>query len=676
MPNNVVKTELRLEGEDKLHEGLEHVREQFEHVDEAVMEAGHEIVDMFKQSAAVALGFQLSGAIESVKELGHEAVEAATGMQEQEKAIRGVLAMIDEEGASMEDLSSEAHELNEQFAELGETTGASKGDIVAAFDEMAERTGLATKDVAQLTEEMANAGKAVPGGVGAISSGFSNLASGIIRARNPVVQMIAATGLLHGTAKQVAAQMTKMSPDKAMQLGIDAVEKMGNKMKGLPLTFTELVTSLKTIREEIFESLGAPILKALGGPLDRLRGYFADHKEMVQHWAEVVGDKVGEWVTEAADKIQEGFEYLQDHAEEIKAAFSEGARDVKAAVQFILDHKTGIAEAFAAKQLAGPLLGAAGGLSKAVGLPGMLGGGGKAEEEGGGIGSILSGMFGGGAAAKAGKEAEELGADVVKAWEKGAAAESLGEFQASAREYEAAVGEYNAAVSEATSLGLEGAAAETELAAGLAATGVAAGVLVGLAAALYGAWDLLGDEASSMHDEAVAAWTDIKENFSEAWAELTSGSNSLGADLKDLAHVMGIALLESVRAVSWVIKEMAAATKYLGDAMLLALGPIGVGIGLLKGIGHLTGVLGENKPTALGLEHQTGGEIRAVKADKEHEMGAIKAPPIYNFTGDIHVVQDFKDTDPDRIVLQMKEGFGRAARSKVSASTQVPQSSF
>jgi hypothetical protein len=657
MPNNVVKTELRLEGEGKLHEGLEHVREQFEHVDEQVREAGHEIVDMFKQSAAVALGFQLSGAIESVKELGHEAVEAATGMEEQEKAIRGVLAMIDEEGASLEDLSGEAHELNEQFAELGETTGAAKGDIVAAFDEMAERTGLATKDVAQLTEEMASAGKAVPGGIGAISSGFSNLASGIIRARNPVVQMIAATGLLHGTAKQVAAQMTKMSPDKAMQLGIDAVEKMGAKMKGLPLTFNELVTSLKTVREEIFESLGAPVLKALGGPLDRLRGYFADHKEMVQHWAEVVGDKVGEWVTDAADAIQEGFEYLQDHAEEIKAAFSEGARDVKAVVQFILDHKAGIAEAFAAKQL----MGAAGGVSGGV------------DALKSGIGAV-GGALGGSGAAAAGREAEELGKEVAVAWARGAKAETVGEMQEALGEYTASVGEYNAAVSEATSLGVEGAAAETELAAGLASVGIAAGALVVVAAALYGAWDLLTDETAGMHDEAVAAWTGIKENVQEAWAELTVGSDSLGSDLKALAHVLGISLLESVRATTWVVKEMAAATKYLGDVMLVALGPLGAMIGMVKGVAHLAGGGGEGRLGTME-SHENKGEIRAVKGG-EHEMGAIKAPPIYNFTGDIHVTQDFKDTDPDRIILQMKDGFGRAARSKVSASTQVPQSSF
>jgi hypothetical protein len=604
--NHVVKTELKLEGSEHMHEALEHVKEGFESVDEKVHEVGGEIVGMFKNAAAVALGFQLEGAVESLKELGHEAFEAAEGMEKEEKAIRGVLAMIDQEGSSMEELAGQAHELNEQFTEMSESTGAAKADIVAAFDEMAERTGMGADAVKQLTEEMANAGKAVPGGIGALSEGFSNLSSGIIRARNPVVQMIAATGLLHGNAKQVAAQMMKMNPEQAMQLGIDAVEKMGNKMKGLPLTFSELVTSLKTVREEIFESLGAPILKALGGPLDRLRGYFTEHKEMIQHWAEVVGDKVGEWVGEAADKIQEGFEYLQDHADEIEAAFTKGAHAIRAVVDFILAHKEAIAGAFAAKALVGSAGGVMGALGKAGG---MLGGG--------------------GGAAKAGEEAAE--AAVV------------------------------------------GAESEAALASSLVATGAVAGVLAVVALAAAGAVDDLADSTNAYHDEAVSSWSSINANVSGALDELTTSSDSVGGSLKEVADWMGVMLLDSLEGLTAFIKDdYIPAMTAVWHAMQMILAPVGK---LLDMLGMHSGGGGASLVThdsAPGMAH---GGLVGVGGDKG-EMGAIKAPPIYNFTGAITIQQDFKDTDPDRIATIFREDMGRAARSKVSASTQVPQSHF
>jgi methyl-accepting chemotaxis protein len=597
MAEHEVKTSLRLE--DHMSEALHHIGEGFEALDEKVMETGHELVEMFKNAAAVALGFQLEGAVESIKELGHEAFEAAAGMEEQEKAIRGVLAMIDEEGASLEELGGEAHELNESFAELAETTGQAKGDVVAAFDEMAERTGLATKDVEQLTEQMANAGKAVPGGISALSTGFSNLSSGIIRARNPIVQMISATGMLAGTAKQVAAQMTKMSPEQAMQLGIDAVEKMGAKMKGLPLTFNELVTSLKTMREEIFESLGAPILKALGGPLDRLRGYFQDHKEAIEAFASTVGDKVGEWIGEAADKIQEGFEYLQDHAEQIKEAFSKGAHDVKAVVDFILAHKAAIAEAFAA----GKILQAAPGVAN-VGTAAATG-----------AADAIGGLF-----------SKGLSASVTE----------LGEAVA-------------AAFDPVT----------------LAAEAVAAVALAGAVAAVYGAFVDLTDETSEYYGEAQVAMEVIESNLMEAWDALTQGSDSVGADLKGLAEWLGMELLDKVKEVSFVVADLAHAFAFLEHHLVDLLHTVEEAFD----IGH--------EIQGAGMAHDRPGAMRTgVAGGGEPEVGAIKAPPVYNFTGAITIQQDFKDTDPDRLVAVMKEGFGRAARSKVSASTQVPQSSF
>lgn len=629
MAEHEVKTELKLE--DHTSEALHHIGEGFEALDEKVHEVGHEILETFKNAASVMLGFQLEGVVESFKELGHEAFEAATGVEEQEKAIRGVLMITDKAGESLEEMTAHAHELNEQFAELSENTGVAKASIAQAFDEMAERTGMGTEDVARLTEEMANAGRAVPGGINALSEGFSNLSSGMIRAKNPVVQLIAATGMLKGNAKQVADQMKKMSPQEAMQLGIDAIEKMGGKMKGLPLTFNELVTSLKTVREEIFESLGAPILKAIVPQLEKLRGYFVDHKEQIEHWAEVVGEKAGEWVSAAAEKIQEGFQYLEDHAEEIKHAFVEGAEAIEKVVKFILSHAKEIAVAFGVKNA----------LAMGVNLKGM-------------IGKLLPGA------------AEEAEGAVAAG---GTAAKALGGGEAAA---EAATAAEGLAAGEAAVAAEAGTAAEGVAAVGgsLALATAAAAVLAAVAVGTAGAIDVLTDESNEMHDTAETAWKETQTHLKLAWDDIKdvfTGPDGIGGIIREFVDVEGVLLLGILDGLAQAAHLAAEGLKAANQAFEFLIG--GPMKALLEAVGIHLG------PTAhgAGLAKAEQGKLLAKGGEAP---GAIKAPPIYNFTGEIHINQDFKDTDPDRIATVFKQSLGRAAQSRVSASTQVPQSHF
>ena len=314
---------------------LGQVEEGFDKVNDHVDKTGGGIGDMFKQAMATAVGFQLSSVIDQFKSLGSEIfhlgegfIESASGLEEQQKAVRGVLMITDQAGESMGALTEDSRQITDELGKMAIASGATKAAVVEDFTEMATRTGLSTDAVMDLTQSMADAGRAMPGGASALSEGFSNLASGIIRARNPVVQLIAATHELKGNAKQVADQLKNMSPDQAMQLGIAAIEKMGDKMRDVPLSFADIVTSLGDVKDEMTESVGAPMLQALMGPLNTFRSYLVDNQEVVRQWATTIGTDAGEWITEAATDFREGFVYLQDHAEEIKS----DAKDIKDAL--------------------------------------------------------------------------------------------------------------------------------------------------------------------------------------------------------------------------------------------------------------------------------------------------------------------------------------------------------
>jgi hypothetical protein len=106
---------------------------------------------------------------------------------------------------------------------------------------------------------------------------------------------------------------------------------------------------MKDIRENIFEGLGIPILKAMTEPLRKIQKYFHDNAAEVEKWAIKVGTKVGEYVTDAAKMMQDAFNYLNDHADDIRAAISDAASVIRGVVEFIIAHKETLAIAFGAK---------------------------------------------------------------------------------------------------------------------------------------------------------------------------------------------------------------------------------------------------------------------------------------------------------------------------------------
>jgi hypothetical protein len=343
--------------DDAASGAIEHIKSGFEHVGEKVHEVQSELGAMLRQTIAVAAGFQLSGAIESVKELGHEIFGAAAASEEQVKSLAGLIAMTDKTGASFEDTMRSASELKDDLEKIGITSGVSADQVIDAFETIAVRSQKSTEEIKEMTNQMTIAGRALPGGVQTLASAYRDLESGIVRPRNALVQLIRQTGTAQGTAKDIAKGLSQMvqngQMDKAFDLANTAIGKMSDKMKNAPLSFKGVIQSIKDIRENIFESMGLPLLTAITPQLDRLRVYLIEHKAAIEEFAQSAVVKVGTWVTFAANKIAEGFHYIQSHADQIERAFTKGADFIKKAFDFILAHKEEIAVALGAKSLMG-----------------------------------------------------------------------------------------------------------------------------------------------------------------------------------------------------------------------------------------------------------------------------------------------------------------------------------
>lgn len=370
-----------VETELKVHDGfstaLEGAKHGFEAVHEKAQEVSGELAGMVKQSLAMAAGFQLNAGIEGIKEFGHEIFSAAMNAGAETKAIAGVLAINDKSGSSWEDLTERAKGYHEQLMDISVQSGVVASDVQEAFGAVAARSSKSAAEVADFVDTMAQAGRAVKGGIGSISEGFAMVEMGAIRARNPVVQMVAQMHVLKGNAKEVAKEMMKMKPEDALKLGEQAIQRMADKMKNVKPTFGEAVQSLKAMREQVMEVMGAPLLQAIKGPLLQFRDYLMHHRVEMEHYAKSAGEKIGEWAKDAATLMKDGFQYLQDHAEEIRDAIKEGWAYAKTVVEMIIANKDIIMmglKVYAGAKLAGGLGGmAAGAMGVEGGAMGLIG---------------------------------------------------------------------------------------------------------------------------------------------------------------------------------------------------------------------------------------------------------------------------------------------------------------
>lgn len=614
--NAEIKAKLTVETEGA-KSGLEGVGKVFEHLGEKTHEVQHDLAQMAKQAIATAVGLDLFHGIESMKEFGHEVFGAAMNLGSEEKSLAQVMAVGDRTGRSFIELKGQAHEVHEALEEIAVESGQMTSQVVESFQSIAARSHKSAEEVQEFVGTIAQAAKVTPGGISAISEGFANMELGVIRARNPVVQMIAQMHLLAGNSKQVAAQLMKMAPEKAMALGEEAIQKMADKAKNLPLSFGQTVQSLRNVREQFFEIAGQPILKAMTGPIKELQRYVLENKATIAAWAEGAGRSIGNLIGKGAGLMKDAFKYLDEHGAELADDLMRAASAIGKVVAFIYEHREAIALAFGAKAalgIAGSVAGGAGGLaSGAIGLAGAIGPV---------IGSAVSGAL---AAAKwagtaqFGVSAAGLGSSITGAAT--AAVEGLGGAAT------ATLGALNVVLPP------------------LAAMAVAVG---GVAFAVYEAKGLFADLAQEQR-----ATIEAEHNFVERLGDVDYTSKEYQETLKNLRDKH---------------EDLAAA------ALMAAMD--------LKVLGKEARQLVAPKITMdqEDIANRALGSVTAGTSQQNHDFlngrGAFAVPDkaVINFNGGqtFHVKQEFRNADPDRVLVAFRRDVVNQALNRKQVRLSTP----
>jgi hypothetical protein len=302
----------------------------------------------------------IKAAYEIAEKFADEAVHAASAAQEQERAMTGLFHMMDQGKNSMGGLALFADETREHLEEAGLQAGVATKSMVDMFSTIVERGQLSSKAAEELTMQMADVGKITRGGMQGLAEGFAMIELGIVRARNPLVQLISTMGLLHGNAKEVAQQMLKLAPEKQMEMAQKAVEKQAEALKksgGIELTLPELKTSFEGFREMFFESVGAPMMDVIMPMLTRVQGFLVQNAEVIKQWGHDIGEEFASGI-EVLENIGGGiYNAVHENWDEIKHTMLDATAGLRSAWDSIKDNQQAIAGTF--KDITKDLLGVA-----------------------------------------------------------------------------------------------------------------------------------------------------------------------------------------------------------------------------------------------------------------------------------------------------------------------------
>lgn len=326
---------------------------------------GH-LAEIGKQTVATALGLKLGDMLSGASSLWSDMIESTKTQNKELREMGNILLMTGKSDRGWPELMKQAELYRSKLQNVAIGAGVAKEELVTAFDAISLRSQKPPENVMKMVENMALASRIVPSGVKGMIEGFKAVENGVIRPNNEIVLLIRQAGLMKGSARDIsqnlmamgdegklskatpevqklAAEMRAMGRDPVMALTERAIATMAERAKGVPLTMSQVITSLKESKSQILETAGTPILKGLMGglrpPFEDMRKYLISHRMEIEHWAKTAGEKLGVYVALAAEKLRQGFQYLQTHGDEIMSALSTGASALMTTMKFIVANK-------------------------------------------------------------------------------------------------------------------------------------------------------------------------------------------------------------------------------------------------------------------------------------------------------------------------------------------------
>lgn len=654
-----VKARLRVE--DGGSSGvLAKIKQGFLGAGDAAQTAGEHASSFAEQIAAVAIGEKIGDLADKVVELGKSFFEAGIEGQRADKAIAGLI--LNAQGGSWNAAISAAQQLGDELDDISVMAGQAGDDVGAAFEVMVEIGGATAEGITKAkeqTESLAIIANTLGKSTADIAREFSFMGEGVVKTKGQLFQLLQSTGIFGDKTKNAAAYWAKMTDESRTASLAYGLEKVASTLNESEPVIGDYLTTIGNLFDMTKEKLGEPIINEMRPVLQDLIGKLKQAMPQIEKFGIMLGKEMADWVEEATKAIEDGFEYIETHSEEIKNAIVEGYKTAKEVVLWILDHKEEIAIAFGAKA-AMPGLKAAGGVASAVFNAGAAGGAVTGFGSLGGIGAAGGLAAGGGAvlAFTAAVAAFALAAYAFnEAVEQSESFGARGDFNADTAHFkQMAAAPDMGAKSEADIKEFERIrAAYVKTAEELGENSRAAGALADSAwAAHRTVREMVApvEEAQKMFD-----------NFAKARAAGVIPDEQSIATADALIGQVGASFTKAMAT------QNAGAQQYIANLLAKSEGLQGA----FLASANLTSEGFEALASMVESQSSEFAELLRGRAAEGKKGAATPAAPKVVMTGGqtFNVKQDFRDQDPDRVAITFERDIGRSIERKLSAGSSV-----
>lgn len=648
-----VKAKLKVEDEGS--SVLDRIKKGFLGAGDAADTAGDKASSFGEQIAAVAIGDKISQMATEVWELGKSFAEAAIEGQRGDKAIAGLIATA--QGTEWAGAVSAAQALGDELDEIGNRANQNKDDVANAFQTMIEISGATEggiKKAKEQTESLAVIANTLGKSTADIAKEFSFMGEGVVKTKGQLFQLLESTGIFGKNSKEAAKYWASLTEESRLEQLAYGLDQVAGKLGDSEPVIGDYLTTIDNLFGMAKEKLGEPIINEMKPALIDLINRLKVAMPAIEKFGVVLGKEIGKWVLEATKQIEEGFKYVETHAEEIKNAIADGYKTAKEVVQFILDHKEEIAIAFGAKA-AMPLL--QGGASAAGSLLDVSAKGiGPIAGTGGGVVAGAATMVAFGAAVAAFALVVDQWGDLM-AQSRGGISDSAQNLTARRQYFErmASAPQIEAMDQSGIKEFERVREAYVKNAEEMGENARAAGELADRAWAAHRAVrDMVGpvEEAQKMFDQFAKARSAgvIPDEQSIATADALIGQ--VGASFTKAMQMQNTGAQQ-------YIANLLAKSEGLQGAFLASANLTSEGFEALASM-----VEGQSKEFA---------ELLRGRASEGKGKAATPAAPKVVMTGGqtFNVKQDFRDQDPDRVAIMFEKGIGQSIERKIGTGYSV-----
>ena len=391
-----LKVKAKLEFDSNAKEVLEDIRDEFKDVRSEMAAAREGGMNFFKVFAANAAANYLGPMVGHMKEMATAAFNLGNAAYDSQQGVAGMMAAM--EPREWEAARGGAEILHSEIQRISIAIGTASEEIRAGHRALATFLGSTSHayEVAGRNIESLTAIANVTGlSVETLGSEFGQMASGMVRVKSPLFNLLKSTGIFADDISKVTAEWQKLTDEERLRRLESSIAGVAGNLAEAAPTVTDMLVSMKETGKAFLESFGGAFIREIIQELGYLRGDINEAGEEFKDFSKALGKDFGKVVIEIINELREAIAWVRENADEIRDTIVEGFRFAKDAFQFMLENAGTLAAISVGGALAkGTGAGAIAG-SFAKGAVGM-GTSGMAGQAGAAIPALISAIVAGG----------------------------------------------------------------------------------------------------------------------------------------------------------------------------------------------------------------------------------------------------------------------------------------